>query len=118
MLYGLVYMLAENVNTLSGMDTMGSRITMLREARGISGPELADLLGVTRAVVWQWEQDMVRGIRPENFIRLCHALNVTPEYLVWGPNPPPTSELTPPPRPPRSARTARIPAAKKASDAG
>jgi transcriptional regulator with XRE-family HTH domain len=86
MLYRLVYMLMQQVNTLSVMETMGERITMLREARGISVPELAETIGVTRALVWQWEKDLVKGIRPENFIRLCHALGVTPEYLVWGPD--------------------------------
>lgn len=86
MLYGFVYMLTAPSHTLDPMETMGQRITMLREARGLSVPELAEAVGVTRALVWQWEQDMVKGIRPENFIRLCHALKVTPEYLVWGPD--------------------------------
>ncbi len=79
-------MLTAASNTLFGVDTMGQRIAVLREARGLSVPELADIIGVTRALVWQWEQDMVKGIRPENFVRLCHALGVTPEYLVWGPD--------------------------------
>lgn len=85
MLYGVVYMLTARGGTLPLMETMGSRITMLREARGLSTPDLAKAIGVTRALVWQWEKDIVKNIRPENFIRLCHALGVTPEYLVWGP---------------------------------
>jgi transcriptional regulator with XRE-family HTH domain len=84
-------MLTETASSLYPVETMGSRITILREARGLSVPELAEIIGVTRALVWQWEQDMVKGIRPENFIRLCHALNVTPEYLVWGPDRPPSA---------------------------
>ena len=95
MLYGLVYMLIEATPTLCMVETMGSRITVLREARGLSVAELAERIGVTRALVWQWEQDMVKGIRPENFIRLCHALNVTPEYLVWGPDRKPSPGATP-----------------------
>lgn len=79
-------MLAARVNTLAAMETMGQRITVLREARGLSVQELAHVIGVTRALVWQWEQDMVKGIRPENFLRLCAALQTTPEYLVWGPD--------------------------------
>lgn len=90
MLYGRVYMLTASASILSLMETMGQRIAMLREARGLSVPELAEVIGVTRALVWQWEQDIVKGIRPENFVRLCHALNVTPEYLVWGPDRPAT----------------------------
>jgi transcriptional regulator with XRE-family HTH domain len=91
MLYQFVYMLTAIITTLPSMDTMGKRIAVLREARGLSVPELAEIVGVTRALVWQWEQDMVKGIRPENFIRLCHALKVTPEYLVWGPDKPPAA---------------------------
>ena len=86
MLSRFVYMLTAAVHKLAVMDTMGARITVLREARGLSVPELAEIVGVTRALVWQWEQDIVKGIRPENFVRLCHALKVTPEYLVWGPD--------------------------------
>jgi transcriptional regulator with XRE-family HTH domain len=92
MLYVRVYMLTAAVRNLSFVETMGKRIAVLREARGLSVPELAEIVGVTRALVWQWEQDLVKGIRPENFIRLCHALNVTPEYLVWGPDRPPGLE--------------------------
>lgn len=92
MLYVGVYMLTAPARTLDGMDTMGRRITVLREARGLSVAELASAVGVTRALVWQWEQDMVKGIRPENFLRLCHALHVTPEYLVWGPDRAPSGD--------------------------
>jgi transcriptional regulator with XRE-family HTH domain len=81
-------MLTAAARILAAMETMGQRITVLREARGLSIPELAKAIGVTRAAVWQWEQDMVKGIRPESFIRLCHTLMVTPEYLVWGPDRP------------------------------
>lgn len=88
MLSRFVYMLTAPAGNIFHMDTMGRRISALREARGLSVPELAEIVGVTRALVWQWEQDMVKGIRPENFVRLCHALKVTPEYLVWGPDRP------------------------------
>lgn len=88
MLSARVYMLTAAANMLSLMETMGKRISVLREARGMSAQEVADLVGVTRALVWQWEKDLVKGIRPENFIRLCHTLKVTPEYLVWGPDVP------------------------------
>lgn len=95
MLSRFVYMLAQAHITLSQMETMGQRITVLREARGLSIPELAAAVGVTRALVWQWEQDLVKGIRPENFIRLCHILHVTPEYLVWGPDRAPSDNASP-----------------------
>ena len=103
-LCGLRYMLAQDVRTLCTMDTMGKRIEALREARGLSVVELAEKVGVTRGLIWQWETDMVKGIRPENFVRLCHALGTTPEYLVWGPDRPPIEDTTPRlrvPKPPR-----------------
>jgi transcriptional regulator with XRE-family HTH domain len=86
-------MLTGGGSNLSPVETMGQRITVLREARGLTVPALAEIIGVTRALVWQWEQDLVKGIRPENFIRLCHALNVTPEYLVWGPDRKPSTPV-------------------------
>jgi transcriptional regulator with XRE-family HTH domain len=88
-------MLVTDENTLYAMETMGERISVLRQARGLSVTELAEKIGVTRALVWQWEEDMVKGIRPENFVRLCHALGTTPEYLVWGPDRPPIEDTQP-----------------------
>lgn len=66
------------------MQTMGQRIKLLREAKNWSVQDLADQIGVTRSLVYQWEADAVTGIRPENFVRLYLKLGIDPQYLVWG----------------------------------
>ena len=85
-------MLTLDKRTIAPMETMGDRIRVLREAHALSCEALAEKIGVTRALVWQWEKDMVKGIRPENFIRLCHVLGVAPEYLIWGPGREPSAD--------------------------
>ena len=74
------------------METMGQRIRMLREAKNWSVQDLADQLGVSRSLIYQWEDDSVKGVRPENFLRLCLKLGVDPQYLVWGPDRAPPGE--------------------------
>ena len=86
MLDKAVNMLPQAVHRLHNMDTMGKRIRMLREAKGWSVQDLADALGVTRGLIYQWEDDSVKGIRPDNFVRLFQLLKVDPVYLVFGPN--------------------------------
>jgi transcriptional regulator with XRE-family HTH domain len=77
-----------SVLTLCGMDSkqqgMADRITMLREARGLSVMQLGDLCGVTRAAVHQWESGATANIKLEPFLRLVEALGTTPHYLVFG----------------------------------
>lgn len=71
---------------------MAQRIKVARQTRGLSVEQLADLCGVTRGAVYQWEQGSVDGIRPVNFVRLLHALHTSADYLVWGPDGPPKDD--------------------------
>jgi transcriptional regulator with XRE-family HTH domain len=66
-------------------ETMGQRITRLREAKGLSVAELAERVGVKRASVYQWETDVSPNIRPVNFVRLLEELGTDAYYLLWGP---------------------------------
>jgi transcriptional regulator with XRE-family HTH domain len=79
-----VNMSGRSVGTLYRMETMGNRIKRLREARNLTVQELADKVGVSRSLVYQWEDDSVAGIRPANFVLLCQTLKTDPAYLVWG----------------------------------
>jgi transcriptional regulator with XRE-family HTH domain len=67
-----------------GMDSMGSRIRTLREARGMSQTELAKIIGVSRGGVAQWELGVVTNIRLQAFIKLCDTLGTDPQYLIYG----------------------------------
>lgn len=67
------------------METMGERIKRLREAANLTQPELAELVGVTRSAVAQWEDSSTENIKLQIFLRLCAILGTDPHYLVWGP---------------------------------
>ncbi len=66
------------------MESMGSRIKTLREARGMSQSELAKIVGVSRGGVAQWELGIVTNIRLQAFIKLCDTLGTDPQYLIYG----------------------------------
>ena len=67
------------------METMGDRIRTLRDAKGWTQPFLADLVGVTKSAVSQWEDGNTKNIKNDTFLRLCDALGTDPRYLIWGP---------------------------------
>lgn len=81
---------------VQNQETMGQRIKRLREARGLSQQQLANLVGVTPSAVSQWETDQVRSIKPPHFLALADALSTDPWFLVFGPQRAPKGE------PPRS----------------
>ena len=59
----------------------GQKIRSLRKARGMSATELADLLGVAKQTVSNWE----RGVSPPmitTFIRMCTVLDATASDLL------------------------------------
>jgi transcriptional regulator with XRE-family HTH domain len=67
------------------METLGARIKALREARGLTLQDLADLCGVTRQAVQQWESGATADIKLDPFLRLAKALATDPWFLKWGP---------------------------------
>jgi transcriptional regulator with XRE-family HTH domain len=67
------------------MESMGARIRRLREAKGYTQPSLAELLGVTKSAISQWEDESTENIKLKTFLRLCDLLGTDPRYLIWGP---------------------------------
>jgi transcriptional regulator with XRE-family HTH domain len=67
------------------IETMGKRIGLLREARGLTQAQLAEVCGVTRAAAHSWENDATPNIRPPNLLMLAKVLGTDPYYLVFGP---------------------------------
>ncbi len=59
------------------------RLKNVREARGLTQGELADILGVTRPTISGYE---TKGTQPdyEKLIKLSNVLNVSIDYLVSG----------------------------------
>ncbi len=84
-------MLTHNVKDATGepryvapMETMGNRIKLLRERRGLTQTRLGKLVGVSRAAVAQWENDSVQNIRLPTFLALLEALAADPIWLGHG----------------------------------
>jgi transcriptional regulator with XRE-family HTH domain len=62
---------------------IGTRIRVRRRERGLTQDELADLVGVSRSAVAQWETGRTGQITG-NLSRIADALEVNVEYLVYG----------------------------------
>ena len=62
------------------MSIAGKNIKALREQKGLTQQELADIAGVTRETVGKWESDMT-NIRESNLARLREYFNLTIDDL-------------------------------------
>jgi Zn-dependent peptidase ImmA (M78 family)/transcriptional regulator with XRE-family HTH domain len=60
---------------------IGARLREAREARGLSASSLADLLGVTRQAISQYEHD-IQSPRPEITKRICDCLNLPQRFFL------------------------------------
>lgn len=66
------------------MDTIGSRIRQLREARGWTQEQFAKLVGVTKSAVSQWENDATKNLKLVTFLKVVEVLHTSTDYLVQG----------------------------------
>lgn len=66
------------------METIGSRIRQLREARGYTQEQFARLVGVTKSAVSQWENDATKNLKLVTFLKVVEVLHTSVEYLVQG----------------------------------
>ncbi len=62
---------------------IGVRIRAARRERGLTQDELANIVGVSRSAVAQWETGRT-GQVTGNLSRIADALEVNVEYLVYG----------------------------------
>ncbi len=62
---------------------IGTRISTTRRERGLTQDELADLVGVSRSAVAQWETGRT-GQVTGNLSRIADVLEVNVEYLMYG----------------------------------
>jgi transcriptional regulator with XRE-family HTH domain len=68
---------------MSSEDAVGKRIRDCREAQKISQTQLAKLLGLSSAAIWNWETQG-RVPRPKTLSKVAEILHVSEEYLVEG----------------------------------
>lgn len=73
-------------------ETMGERIKRLRGARGMTQPEFAKLVGVTKSAVSQWEDGSTKNLKLPVLAKVLQALDTDLAYLIWGDRRAPTGE--------------------------
>ena len=61
---------------------MAQRIKALRQERGLTLEQVADVVGVGKSTVRKWETGMIANMRRDKIASLAKALSTTPEYLM------------------------------------
>jgi transcriptional regulator with XRE-family HTH domain len=77
-------------------ETFGERLRRLREAGALSQEQLGEIVGVTGQAIHMLEIGKRSRPQPANLRRLAEALDVTPEYLMFGVNPQADGHSLPP----------------------
>ena len=63
-------------------ESMAQRIKELRQSRGLTLEQVADVVGVGKSTVRKWETGMIANMRRDKIASLAKALGTTPEYLM------------------------------------
>ena len=76
---------------------IGQRIKQARLSRRpkMTQQQLADAIFVSRPAVTQWETGETKTLEGENLLRVAKALEVSPEWLMYGTGPGPGFSTTP-----------------------
>lgn len=61
---------------------MAQRIKKLRQDRGLTLEQVADVVGVGKSTVRKWETGMIANMRRDKIADLAKALGTTPAYLM------------------------------------
>lgn len=63
-------------------ESMAQRIKELRQSRGLTLEQVADVVGVGKSTVRKWETGMIANMRRDKIASLAKALGTSPEYLM------------------------------------
>jgi transcriptional regulator with XRE-family HTH domain len=61
---------------------MAQRIKTLRQEKGLTLEQVADVVGVGKSTVRKWETGMIANMKRDKIASLAKALGTTPEYLM------------------------------------
>ena len=61
---------------------MAQRIKTLRQERGLTLEQVAEVVGVGKSTVRKWETGMIANMRRDKIADLAKALGTTPAYLM------------------------------------
>lgn len=61
---------------------MAQRIKALRQEKGLTLEQVADVVGVGKSTVRKWETGMIANMKRDKIASLAKALGTTPEYIM------------------------------------
>lgn len=61
---------------------MAQRIKILRQEKGLTLEQVAEVVGVGKSTVRKWETGMIANMRRDKIADLAKALGTTPAYLM------------------------------------
>ena len=61
---------------------MAQRIKALRQEKGLTLEQVADVVGVGKSTVRKWETGIIANMKRDKIASLAKALGTTPEYLM------------------------------------
>lgn len=62
--------------------TIGNRIKRLREEKGLTQTELADLIGTTKQNIYKYETGIITNIPSDKIELMAEKLSVSPAYIM------------------------------------
>lgn len=63
-------------------ENMAQRIKNLRQEKGLTLEQVADVVGVGKSTVRKWETGMIANMKRDKIALLAKALGTTPAYLM------------------------------------
>lgn len=63
-------------------ENMARKIKQLRQERGLTLEQVADVVGVGKSTVRKWETGMIANMKRDKIASLAKALGTTPAYLM------------------------------------
>ena len=63
-------------------ESMSQRIKELRQEKGLTLEQVADIVGVGKSTVRKWETGMIANMKRDKIASLAQALGTTPAYLM------------------------------------
>lgn len=74
---------------------MAQRIKKLRQEKGLTLEQVANVVGVGKSTVRKWETGMIANMRRDKIADLAKALGTTPAYLMGWPEETREKEISP-----------------------
>lgn len=73
-----------HAGTMRGMNTIGSRVKLLREGRRLTQTALAKAVGISQPALSMIENGVTESLSGEVLAGLCRELTTTPDFVLYG----------------------------------